>query len=323
MIEQGNTVKVLLTGSSGFVGKSLVPKVLGAGFGLATVSRGSDGLAKTEHYQIAQLNGDTDWTAILATAKPDVVIHAAARVHQMNDLSEDPLQAFRQVNTDGTMQLARQAAATGVKRFIFVSTIKVNGENTDNRAPFSHLDTPAPQDPYAISKSEAELQLRQLARDTAMEVVIIRPPLVYGPGVKANFAAMLRLAGKNLPLPLGAVHNRRSMVALDNLVDLIVTCIHHPKAANQVFLSSDDRDISTSELLRLMTRAAGKTPFLVPVPVSWLRLLAKLAGKQAIIDRLCGNLQLDISHTKQVLGWQPVVTVEQGIARCLLKEEVC
>lgn len=323
MTEQAKNTGVLLTGGSGFVGRALAARLLNTGYRLATVSRSSKGVSESQHFQISQLDGGTDWTDILLTARPDVVIHTAARVHQMNDQSDDPLQAFRQVNTQGTVKLARQAAASGVKRFIFISTIKVNGETTDNRAPFSHLDPHSPQDPYAISKSEAELQLQQLAQDSGMEVVIIRPPLVYGPGVKANFAAMLGLARKNLPLPLGAVHNSRSLVALDNLVDLITTCANHPKAANQVFLSSDDCDVSTAELLRMMTRAAGKRPLLLPVPVSWLRLIAKLAGKQAVVDRLCGNLQLDISHTKQVLGWQPVVTLEQGIARCLLKEEVC
>lgn len=244
-------------------------------------------------------------------------IHIAARVHVMNESGTDALPLYRMVNTDGTLNLAQQAAAAGVKRFIFISTVKVNGEETLPGDAFSAMDVTNPTDPYGISKAEAEAGLRQIAAETGMEVVIIRPPLVYGPGVKANFAAMLKLAKKNLPLPLGAIHNKRSMVALDNLVDLIVTCIDHPKAANQTFLVSDDRDVSTTELLQLMTKAAGGKPRLIPVPASWLRLLGKLTGKQAIIDRLCGNLQLDITHTKQTLGWKPVVTVEEGIRRCL------
>ncbi len=244
-------------------------------------------------------------------------IHMAARVHVMKESATDVLPLYRMVNTEGTLNLARQAATAGVKRFIFISTVKVNGEETLPGHQFTVMDVANPADPYGISKAEAEAGLRQIAKDTGMEVVIIRPPLVYGPGVKANFAAMLNLAKKNLPLPLGAIHNKRSMVSLDNLVDLIVTCIDHPQAANQTFLVSDDRDVSTTELLQLMTRAAGGKPRLLPVPMSWLRLVGKLTGKQAIIDRLCGNLQLDITHTKQTLGWKPVVSVEEGIRRCL------
>lgn len=305
-------VEILLTGATGFVGQAVarcLPPTQ-----LSVTGRHKPQLHCKAFFQ-ADINHETDHTTALTDIA--VVIHSAARVHVMDDKSSEPLTEFRQVNTAGTLRLAQQAATAGVQRFIFISSIKVNGESTAEGKPFKHDDLAMPADPYGISKAEAEAGLRQIAKDTGMEVVIIRPPLVYGPGVKANFAAMLNLAKKNLPLPLGAIHNKRSMVALDNLVDLIVTCIDHPQAANQTFLVSDDRDVSTTELLQLMTRAAGGKPRLIPVPMSWLRLVGKLTGKQAIIDRLCGNLQLDISHTKQTLGWKPVVSVEEGIRRCL------
>jgi len=225
-----------------------------------------------------------------------------------------PLAEFIQLNTDATINIAKAAAHSGVRRFIFLSSIGVNG--ICNTKPFSINDTPMPVEDYAVSKRNAEIGLKQIAADTGMEVVIIRPPLVYGANAPGNFGKLVKLAEKNLPLPLGAIHNKRSLVALDNLVDLMVTCIDHPKAANQTFLVSDDQDVSTTELLQMMTRAAGKKPLLLPVPVSWLKLAGKFIGKQAVIDRLCGNLQVDISHTKETLAWKPPVSVEEGIARC-------
>ena len=308
---------IVVTGASGFVGNAVLVKAATTGNKIVAISRTplTNNTAAVQ-VQIPELNGDTNWQPVFAKGGVEVIIHAAARVHQMQEDAVEPLLAYREVNTAGTLNLARQAAAAGVKRFVFISSIKVNGEATALGRPFTHDDTPQPQDPYGVSKAEAEVGLKQLASDTGMEVVIIRPPLVYGKGVKANFATMLKWAQKNLPLPLGAIHNRRSMVALDNLVDLIVTCIDHPNAANQTFLVSDNQDVSTSELLQMMTAAAGKKPRLIPVPVSWLKLLGKVTGKQAVIDRLCGNLQLDIEHTKATLGWTPPVTVEEGIARC-------
>lgn len=302
---------VLLTGGSGLVGGALLQRL--SGMGITAVGRTKPDNVGGRFFS-SDINRNSDYSAALADI--DIVIHSAARVHVMDDKATDPLAAFREVNTFGTVNLARQAAASGVKRFIFISSIKVNGESTQNGSFFRYDDMSKPEDAYGISKAEAESGLQQISAQTGMEVVIIRPPLVYGPGVKANFAAMMKLARINLPLPLGAIKNKRSLVALDNLVDLIVTCIDHPKAANQTFLVSDEQDVSTTELLQMMTRAAGKTPRLLPVPVSWLRLAAKLTGKQAVIDRLCGNLQVDISHTKDTLGWVPPVTVEEGIARC-------
>uniref|UniRef100_A0A486XXJ0 UDP-glucose 4-epimerase n=1 Tax=Rheinheimera sp. BAL341 TaxID=1708203 RepID=A0A486XXJ0_9GAMM len=311
------TKKLLLTGATGFVGKGLLRAL--SGYSINIVGRRSVG--NNSMFFQSDMAADTDYQAALQGV--DVVIHAAARAHIMHEQIADPLAEYRKINVDGTLNLARQAAQLGIKRFIFISSIKVNGESTDGKSPFQHTDNAAPADPYGVSKAEAENKLRELAEISGMELVIIRPPLVYGPGVKANFAAMLRLAEKNLPLPFGAVHNKRSLLALDNLVDVIVTCIDHPKAANQTFLVSDDNDVSTTELLQLMTRAAGKKPRLIPVPVTWLRFAAKITGKQAVIDRLCGNLQLDITHTKDTLGWTPPVTVEEGIARCFADKNEC
>ena len=244
-----------------------------------------------------------------------IVIHAAARVHVMSESSADPLAEFRKVNVDGTLNLARQAVAAGVRRFIFVSSIKVNGEGTEPGKPYKADDAPAPVDPYGISKLEAEHGLLALAAETGMEVVIIRPVLVYGPGVKANFRSMMNWLNKGIPLPLGSIRNKRSLVALDNLVDLIVTCIEHPAAANQVFLVSDGEDLSTTELLRRMGAALGKPARLLPLPGAWLNGAACLLGKGAIAQRLCGSLQVDIEKTRRLLGWTPPVTVDEALRK--------
>lgn len=311
-------MSILITGHTGFVGQALV-KALPENT-LRLVGRRHIAGQPGQFFQ-KELATTEDYSDCLAGVS--VVIHAAARVHVMDDTAADPLAAYREVNVAGTLNLARQAAASGVKRFIFISTIKVNGEATLPDQPFTAHDLSQATDPYGISKAEAEAALKKLCSDTGMEFVVIRPPLVYGPGVKANFAAMLRLAKKNLPLPLGAIRNQRSMVALGNLVDLIKVCIDHPKAANQTFLVSDDRDLSTSELLQLMVRAYGKTPRLIPVPMSWFSIIGKLTGKQAVIARLCGNLQVDINDTKTTLNWRPPVSVEDGIKSCIPKEDLC
>jgi nucleoside-diphosphate-sugar epimerase len=236
----------------------------------------------------------------------------------MHDTEADPLTAFRAVNVAGTLNLARQAAAAGVKRFVFISSVKVNGESTQNGQAFAETDAPNPQDAYGQSKHEAEQGLRQLAADTDMEVVIIRPPLAYGPGVKANFAALMHAVQRGWPLPLGAVRNQRSLVALDNLVDFVVTCTTHPNAANQTFLVSDGQDISTTVLVRGMARAAGVSARLLPLPVWALQAGASLLGKVDAAQRLCGNLQVDIAKARQLLGWVPPVSVEEGLRRCVI-----
>jgi len=301
---------ILLTGATGFIGNAVLkqlPAEQVVVFGRTAPKQ------PTAAFHAGEISASTDYSAALKEV--DLVIHTAARVHMMDEQSSQPLEEFRQVNTQGTLNLATQAAQAGVKRFIFISSIKVNGERSDQRV-FRYDDQPAPEDAYSQSKAEAEAGLLKLAKETAMEIVIIRPPLVYGPGVKANFASILKLAQKNLPLPLGAIHNKRSMVALDNLTDLILTCISHPAAANQIFMVSDDKDLSTTELLTLLTLAAGKKPRLLPVPQKYLIALATLFGKKTIADRLCGSLQVDITHTRTTLGWTPPLSVEEGIKRC-------
>jgi nucleoside-diphosphate-sugar epimerase len=250
-------------------------------------------------------------------AGQDCVVHLAARVHVMNDAVPDPLAEFRAANVELTVHLARQAAQAGVHRFIFISSVKVNGEETAADRPFTANDTPQPQDPYGVSKMEAEQALRSLAAQIGLEVVIIRPPLVYGPGVKANFAALMRAVQRGWPLPLGTVRNQRSLVALDNLVDFIITCITHPQAANQTFLVSDGQDISTTELVRGMARAAGVPARLLPVPVWVLQAGAALLGKGDAVQRLCGNLQVDISKARRLLGWVPPISVDEGLRRAM------
>ena len=264
-------------------------------------------------FVVGDINDATDWGRALVDVNS--VVHLAARVHVMHDTAADPLTAFRVVNVEGTLSLARQAAAAGVKRFVFISSVKVNGEATLPGQPFTADDVPAPLDAYGVSKMEAEQGLRELSAQTGMEVVIIRPPLVYGPGVKANFAAMMRWLRRGVPLPLGAIHNQRSLVALDNLVDLIVTCLTHPAAANQTFLVSDGEDVSTTELLRRMGRAMGHPAHLIPVPASLLKLAATMLGKQDVAQRLCGSLQVDIEKTRRLLGWTPPLSLDEGLRR--------
>jgi nucleoside-diphosphate-sugar epimerase len=231
----------------------------------------------------------------------------------MKESSADPIEEFRKINVYATVELARQAAGAGVKRFIFLSSVKVNGESTDNRRPFSETDDPAPEDAYGQSKLEAEKLLLELAKTTSMEVVIIRPPLIYGPGVKANFASMIKVVNKGIPLPFGAISNQRSMLAIDNLVSFIRLCMTHPAATNQVFLIADGEDVSTTTLLRRLAEAYMRPPRLIPVPLSWMNFFARLIGKQMITDRLFGNLQIDTSKARELLGWKPVITMEQQL----------
>jgi len=310
----GDAPSLLITGANGFVGKPLCGELLRQGHSVrAAVRSASLQVENVETVSIGEINGETDWTDTLLSIK--VVIHLAARVHVMKDTAIDALAEFRRVNVEGTLNLARQAVEAGVQRFIFISSIKVNGEGTLLGHPFTAEDQPAPVDPYGISKREAEDALRQLASDTGMEVVIIRPPLIYGPGVKANFQSMMRWLDKGIPLPLGAINNQRSLVALDNLIDLIVTCIHHPAAANQTFLAGDGEDLSTSELLQRMSAALGQKAWLVPMPGFLLAWGAALVGKQAMAQRLCGSLQVDISKARDLLDWKPPVHVDEALRK--------
>lgn len=310
-------MSTLVTGANGFVGRWVCRVAIGAGLRVRGAVRHSDkAFEGLERVVVSSLDDAADWTRALDGCQ--TVMHAAARVHVMTESANYPLDEFRRVNVQGTLHLARQAAASGVRRFVFVSSVKVNGEATTADHPFTAADVPATQDPYGISKMEAEQGLRQIAGETGMEVVIVRPPLVYGPGVKANFASMMRAIQRGLPLPLASVtHNRRSFVALDNLADLLITCIDHPAAANQTFLVSDGEDLSTADLLRRLGQAMDKPARLFPVPPSLLQLGANLLGKGDMAQRLLGNLQVDISHTRDTLNWSPPISVDEGLRRAV------
>lgn len=312
-------MKVLLTGVTGFIGNELAQRLksfVDTSSSQSVVSVAIRNLRKLPDYTeflVSDITAETDWSDALVNQ--NLIIHTAARTHIMKDEVTDPLAEYRKVNVEGTLNLARQSAEAGVKRFIFISSIKVNGEQTPIGQPFGANDDPAPEDPYGVSKLEAEQGLQKLAVESGMEIVIIRPPLVYGPGVKGNFANMLKQVDKGLPLPLGAINNKRTLVALDNLVDLIITCIEHPAAANQVFLAGDGEDVSTTELLRAVAKAMGKPSRLVPVPAGLLMLGATLLGKRAVAERLLGSLQVDISKARDMLGWRPVVTMEEQLRK--------
>lgn len=301
--------RCLITGANGFVGSALVDRLRSESREVRAAVRTA--VAGDGTFPVGSLDAACDLAKALLGV--DSVVHCAARVHVLHEQLSDPLSAFRAVNVDGTLNLARQSAEAGVRRFVFISSVKVNGEGAEE--PYA-ADGPAdPSDAYAVSKFEAEQGLRELAQETGMEVVIIRPPLVYGPGVKANFLSLMRWLHRGWPLPLGRIDNRRSFVARDNLVDLIVVCLDHPRAANQTFLVSDGEDLSTPEWLRRLGSALGRPARLLPVPAPWLGGAATLLGKQAAARRLCGSLQVDIGKTRRMLGWAPPVTVDDALRR--------
>jgi nucleoside-diphosphate-sugar epimerase len=304
---------ILVTGASGFVGRALCANLLKySPLRLSVRDKYKVELFKNVDIFEASLSLDQDWSSALSGVV--TVVHCAARVHVMKETGNDPLAEFRRVNVDGTLRLARQASEAGVRRFIFLSSIKVNGESTQLGSPFTPDQISVPSDPYGLSKFEAEIGLIAISKETGMEVVIIRSPLVYGPGVKANFLSLMNWLRRGVPLPLGGLtKNLRSFVFLDNLVDMILACINHPAAANQTFLVSDDEDLSTAGLLERMALALGRPPKSIAVPPALITLGAKLVGRADIAQRLCGSLQVDIKKTKDLLGWSPPVSLNEGL----------
>ena len=312
------TDRVLITGADGFVGNAVCRRLLESGLtpraGLRNASLWPALQAATPGLDEFAVIGDLGANPDLRSALEDVsaVVHLAARVHIMHDSALDPLNEFRRVNVGGTVAMALAAAAEGVRRFVFVSTVKVNGESTAGR-PFTEGDLPAPQDPYAVSKWEAEEALRGIAAETGLEVAIIRPPLVYGPGVRANFLRLMRLVERGLPLPLPNTNNRRSLIGVENLADCLVRCVMHPGAANHTFMVSDGQDVSTRELVVRLAPSLGRSARFLPVPELALRLAARLVGKQSAINRLLGSLEIDSSNVRRTLEWEPPVTFSCGL----------
>lgn len=311
-------MKVLLTGANGFVGKALGRRLLACGWQVKGAVRNANAAgelpAGVEPVVVGNIDGNTDWYHALQDV--DRVIHLAARVHVMHEERPDPLAEFRRVNLDGTVKLATSAAQAGVKRLVYVSSIKVNGEATSGRA-FSEMDAAAPQDPYGVSKWEAEQALWEISRQTPMEAVVVRPPLVYGPGVGGNFALLLKAVEKGIPLPFANVKNSRSLIYVENLADALIACAKHPDAAGETFLLSDGYDLSTPELLRELAGLLGKKSRLFPCPVSLLQLAGVLSGKSAQIERLLGSLQVDSSKIRRCLGWSPPYSAHQGLQQTL------
>ena len=346
MLEDKLFMKILVTGPNGFVGKKVCERLIAADLDVRGALRKAAPLPdRCESAVVGNIDASTDWS--LALTGIDVVVHLAARVHIMNETAADPMAAFREVNVDGTRHLAEEAAKAGVKRFVFISSIKVNGEATlqsrgrrsedgsqtteaSNERPgtksrglsarnlsaaFSERDTPHPEDPYGRSKYEAELVLREIEASTGMEVVILRPPLLYGPGVKANFLKLIQLVDKGIPLPLGGVKNKRSLLSLSNFSDVISKCVTDPRAGGQTFTVCDGDDVSSGELVERIAKALGKNPRLLPVPEWLMKFAGKLTGKSEQVQRLCSSLQVDSSHVRETLDWNPPVTMDEELLR--------
>lgn len=306
--------KLLVTGGSGFIGKAVCEN-LKKNYKINITSRQdiSTNLNGVKVYNINKIDINTNWFKALNAVS--CVIHCAAKTHVMNNIKQNSLSSFRKINVEGTLNLAKQAAACGVKRFIFLSSIKVNGERTEKLKKFKYNDIPKPEDFYGISKWEAEQGLLKISKETGLEVVIIRAPLVYGPGVKGNLKRLIKLVQSRIPLPFSLIKNQRSLIGIDNLVDMIIRCIDDNRASGNTFLVSDEKNLSTSDLLRLIASSMGLSVRLFPLPLSLLKFFGFLLGRKAEINRLIGSLQIDINYTKQTLNWKPTISVEEGIRR--------
>lgn len=309
--------KIMVTGANGFVGKAVCAELTARGFHVVGAVRDASVIGDTctdlwkDVFSVGDIDCRTDWTSALAGCSS--LIHLAARAHILNDTIEDPLAAFRETNVDGSVQLARCAARAGVKRFVFVSSVGVNGNM--NKQAFTESDTPAPAEAYAVSKLEAEQALAKELKGGGMELVIVRPPLVYGPECPGNFRRLLRLLSSSVPLPFGAIRNKRSFVGVWNLADFLATCVVSETAADQVFLVSDMEDVTLPDLLRGLGKGMGKTAPLFSLSPALLRALASATGKRGLYEKLCGNLTVDASHARTVLGWTPPVPLAEGLRR--------
>lgn len=303
-------MKIHVTGSTGFIGSELCRELERRSINFSCSSRYSGQQNKRENYVVADIGPNTDWRNILHDT--DVVVHLAARAHVIKEHLSDPLSEYRKVNCEGTLNLARQAAELNVRRFVYLSSIGVNGSGTDD-IPFSESSTPAPHSNYAIAKWEAEKGLKKISSETRMEIVIVRPPLVYGPRVKGNFRRLLNIIESNIPLPLSGVRNRRSYISLANLVDFVILCSISTKAANQLFLVSDGEDLSTPKLILFLARSMGKSPKLVYFPVFLVRFLAWVFGRKGACQQICGSLQIDISKACTLLEWVPPTNVSESL----------
>ena len=307
--------KLLITGGTGFIGKAICENLKSYNY-LVNITSRNNHLKKQNgliFHNIGEIDQNTKWIDVLDGV--NCVIHCAAKTHLLKDLKKNSLFAFRKVNVEGTINLAKQAAACGVKRLIFLSSIKVNGEKTVESSMFKHNDISKPEDAYGISKWEAERGLWEISKQTGLEVVIIRAPLVYGRGVKGNLKRLIKLIKSGTPLPFSLVKNKRSLIGIDNLVDIITRCIDHSNAAGKTFLVCDGEDLSTPDLLHFIASAMGRSARMFPLPISLLKLFGFVLRRQSDVDRLIGSLQIDNSFTKEILNWNPPVDVEEGIRR--------
>ena len=305
-------MNIFVTGANGFLGERLVEKMLHySNYSITACVRRKKNISAFSSFEINNIDGNTKW--LHALKNQDIVIHVAGKTGLMSKETSTSIEEYKKVNVNGTLNLAEQAAISGVKRFIFISSIKVNGEKTILGKPFTENDKPQPIDAYSISKWTAERGLQKISKKTGMEIVIIRPSLIYGPGVKGNFKKIVSLVKTRLPTPLGAINNKRSFIAIDNLIDLIIICIHHPSASNEIFLAADGEDLSISQLIRKIAKATNKTPILIPVPIFLLKIFALILRKEKVINRLLESLQVDISKSQNLLNWKPPISINEGL----------